>query len=161
MKCASILIKKNGKFRGIQRYKCVHCSTQFQLSKRKDLSLTRKKLWYEFCFQYATIDTLKGRYIKSEKWVRNQLSLYQLPERSVTPRAMVAIMDATKVGYEWLFVVRDLHAKENVYMAVVSSETTFCYQLAMQKLTQREFVISALVGDGKTRFPAVSAAGTL
>jgi len=68
------------------------------LSKKKDLSLTRKKLWYEFCFQYATIDTLKARYNKSEKWVRNQLAAYQLPERNILPRAMVAIMDATKVG---------------------------------------------------------------
>lgn len=149
MKCTSILIKKNGKFRGIQRYKCAKCFTQFQLSKKKDLLLTRKKLWYEFCFQYATIDTLKDRYKKSEKWVRNQLALYQLPERNILPRTMVAIMDATKVGHEWLFVVRDPHEKENVYMAVVSSETTLCYQLAMQKLTQRGFVISALVGDGK------------
>lgn len=149
MKCASILIKKNGKFRGIQRYKCVKCSTQFQLSKKKDLSGVRKKLWYEFCFQYATIDTLKGRYRKSEKWVRNQLAAYELPSPNVLPRTMVAIMDATKVGHEWLFVVRDPHAKENVYMAVVSSETTYCYQLAMQNLKQRGFVISALVGDGK------------
>lgn len=92
---------------------------------------------------------MKGRYRKSEKWVRNQLAAYQLPERNILPRAMVAIMDATKVGNEWLFVVRDPHAKENVYMAVVSFETTYCYQLAMQKLTQRGFVISALVGDGK------------
>lgn len=149
MKCASILIKKNGKFRGIQRYKCVECSAQFQLSRKKDLSATRKKLWYEFCFQYATIDTLKDRYHKSEKWVRNQLARYQLPERNILPRTMVAIMDATKVGCEWLFVVRDPHAKENVYMAVVSSETTYCYQFAMQKLTQRGFTVAALVGDGK------------
>ena len=109
----------------------------------------RKKLWYEFCFQYATIGTLKGRYNKSEKWVRNQLALHELPERNILPRTMVAIMDATKIGHEWLFVVRDPHAKENVYMAVVSSESTLCYQLAMQKLTQRGFTISALVGDGK------------
>ena len=70
VKCDSILIKKNGKFRGIQRYKCVNCATQFQLNKKKDFSRARKKLWYEFCFQYATVDTLKGRYKKSEKWVR-------------------------------------------------------------------------------------------
>jgi hypothetical protein len=62
---------------------------------------------------------------------------------------MVAIMDATKVGSEWLFVVRDSHAKENVYMAVVSSESTLCYQLAMQNLEKRGFTVRALVGDGK------------
>jgi len=69
--------------------------------------------------------------------VRNQLATYQLPERNIIPRTMVAIMDATRVGHEWLFVVRDPHAKQNVYRAVVSSESTLCYQLAMQNLKQR------------------------
>lgn len=62
---------------------------------------------------------------------------------------MVAIMDATKVGEEWFFVVRDPEAKENVYWAVVPFEGTTCYQLAVQYLEQQGFIIKAIVGDGK------------
>lgn len=62
---------------------------------------------------------------------------------------MVAVMDASKVGYEWIFVVRDPHAKENVYMATTQVESTFCYQMAMKTLMEQGFTITAIVGDGK------------
>lgn len=62
---------------------------------------------------------------------------------------MVAVMDASKIGFEWIFVVRDPHAKENVYMATVSCENTFCYQMALQTLKEQGFTITAIVGDGK------------
>ena len=62
---------------------------------------------------------------------------------------MVAIMDATKVGQEWVFVVRDPHAHENVYIAVVPSESTYCYQIALQTLRAHGFTTTAIVGDGK------------
>jgi hypothetical protein len=62
---------------------------------------------------------------------------------------MVAVMDATKVGEEWIFVVRDPHKKENVYSKVVYFETTSCYQIAMQYLEERKFDVVAIVGDGK------------
>ena len=62
---------------------------------------------------------------------------------------MVAIMDASKVGHEWIFVVRDPHAKENVYMAITQIESTFCYQVALQALKERGFTVTAIVGDGK------------
>lgn len=62
---------------------------------------------------------------------------------------MVAIMDASRIGYEWIFVVRDPEEKENVYMATVQYESTFCYQVALQTLKERGFTITAIVGDGK------------
>ena len=106
-------------------------------------------MWFDFCFRYSTIDTLKEKYHKSEKWVRNQLALYQLPNRIIKPRSIVAIMDATRIGGMWCFVVRDPHAKENVYMTETFSESTFCYQTAMRELLEKGFIIKAIVGDGK------------
>jgi len=52
-------------------------------------------------------------------------------------------------GTRWIFVVRDPHAKENVYMETVSSESTLCYQMALQALKEKGFTITAIVGDGK------------
>ena len=62
---------------------------------------------------------------------------------------MVAIMDATRVGYEWVFVVRDPREKENVYIETVQNESTYCYQVALQTLKEQKFTILAIVGDGK------------
>jgi len=106
-------------------------------------------MWFDFCFRYATVETLTEKYHKSEKWVRNQLKLYELPKTELEPRAMVAVMDASKVGKEWIFVVRDPHAKENVYAETVQIESTFSYQEALKALKDRGFVIRAIVGDGK------------
>lgn len=143
-------VKKNGFFRGIQGYKCRGCSAQFQVTKKKDLlSRIRKKLWFDFCFQYATVDTLKQRYHRSEKWVRNQLNAHTPVFVPTMPRAMVAVMDATMVGDEWVFVVRDPHKKENVYTETVQSESTYCYQVAVETLREQKFILQAIVGDGK------------
>jgi hypothetical protein len=144
------LIKKNGIFRGIQGYKCRKCNAQFQVTKKKDILLRiRKKLWSDFCFDYATVGTLKRRYRRSEKWVRNQLKAHEPVCTPAVPRAMIAVMDATRVGDEWAFVVRDPHEKENVYVETVSSESTYCYQVAVQTLRARGFTLLAVVGDGK------------
>lgn len=62
---------------------------------------------------------------------------------------MVAVIDATRVCDEWVFVVRDPHEKENVYVETVQSESTYCYQVALQTLREQGFSIQAVIGDGK------------
>ena len=62
---------------------------------------------------------------------------------------MVAIIDATKVGYSWMLLVRDPHEKENVYAREISSETTYAYQEAYANLKNKGFSFSAIVSDGR------------
>lgn len=88
-------------------------------------------------------------YRKSEKWVRIQLKEYVPQEKELLPRPIVAVMDATKVGTEWVFVVRDPHKKENVYAKVIQNESTLSYQEAIKTLQEQGFTITAIVGDGK------------
>lgn len=66
---------------------------------------------------------------------------------------MVAIMDATYTGDSWMLVVRDPHAKENVYAREHMHETTFAYQDAKRILEERGFVFKAIVGDGRVATP--------
>lgn len=89
----------------------------------------------------------------SEKWVRMRLDQYQLPAFAPTPRAMVAIGDATWIGNTWMLVIRDPHAHENVYMREVFSETTSGYQEARQMLEDQGFAFRAFVGDGRIAVP--------
>lgn len=67
---------------------------------------------------------------------------------------MVAVIDATRVGYSWTLVVRDPEQHENVYAREISSETTFAYQEAYAHLMGEGFSFSAIVCDG--RFVALS-----
>jgi hypothetical protein len=62
---------------------------------------------------------------------------------------MVAVIDATKVGYAWLLVIRDPHRRENVYVNETPAETTSAYQAAHADCIARGFVFTALVCDGR------------
>jgi hypothetical protein len=119
-----------------------------------DTSASPETLWYSFAFEHATVPVLVKHYGLSEKTVRTRLDAYVLPEKKPIPRAMVAVMDATKVGLLWVFAVRDPNAHETVYVADVFSETTSVYQAAHASLRNDGFTISAIVSDG--RFTAVS-----
>ena len=110
-------------------------------------------IWEDFVFRYMTVETLVRKYKKSEKWIRIQLDAYTLPELNPIPRKMVAIMDATYTGFTWMLVVRDPHAKENVYFCEHDHETTFAYQKARQVLEEQGFELTAIVGDGRVATP--------
>jgi hypothetical protein len=118
-----------------------------------DTSATPETLWDEFASEHATIPVLAERYGVSERTIRRRLNAYEIQERTPAPRTMVAIIDATRVGYSWMLVVRDPHAKENVYAQEISSETTCAYQMARNDLYSNGFSFSAIVCDG--RFAAV------
>lgn len=107
-----------------------------------------------FAFEHATVPVLVKRYGLSEKTVRTRLDAYVLPVYKPTPRAMVAVMDATRVGLLWVFAVRDPNARDTVYVADVYSETTSVYQAAYASLVGDGFSMTAIVSDG--RFTAVS-----
>lgn len=70
-----------------------------------------------------------------------------------TPRSIVVIIDASKVGLSWIIVVRDPHDKENVYIKEVSWESASDYQEAIRKLREQGFTITAIVGDGRVAVP--------
>jgi hypothetical protein len=118
-----------------------------------DTSVSAETLWHEFAGEHARVSVLSRRHHISKSTVRRRLDDYTLPEILPTPRIMVAIIDATKVGLSWMLVVRDPHAQENVYAQEISSETTFAYQHAYADLRSMGFSFSAIVSDG--RFVAV------
>jgi hypothetical protein len=118
-----------------------------------DTSVSGETLWREFSEDHTIIPKLATRHSISERTVRRKLDAYELPIGTPQPRAMVAIIDATKVGYSWILTVRDPHRHENVYAKEISSETTFEYQRARDDLYTRGFSFRAIVSDG--RFVAV------
>ena len=119
-----------------------------------DTSVSSETLWREFADEHATVPVLSKRHHISKSTVHRRLDEYELGDIHPAPRTIVAVIDATKVGYSWMLVVRDPHKKENVYAEEISSETTFSYQEAYARLTRDGFSFSAIVCDG--RFVALS-----
>lgn len=66
---------------------------------------------------------------------------------------MVAVADATMLGRSWALVIRDPHAKENVYVKEIDTEASSDYQEAFRYLEEQKFVITAVVGDGRIMVP--------
>lgn len=114
-----------------------------------DTSVSKETLWHEFADEHATVPVLTKRHKISKSTVHRRLDDYTLPDIHPAPRRLVAIIDATRVGYSWMLVVRDPHAKENVYAKEISSETTFAYQEAHADLRKKGFRLSAIVSDGR------------
>ncbi len=114
-----------------------------------DTSVSSETLWRDFALEHATVPVLVRRYHISPATVHRRLDAHALPDTHPAPRTMVAIIDATRIGQTWMLVVRDPHAKENVYAREVSSETTHAYQEAHAHLTHQGFSLSAIVSDGR------------
>jgi hypothetical protein len=118
-----------------------------------DTSVSAETLWNEFAHTHATVPVLSKRYDISKSTVHRRLDAYVLPVIVPAPRAMNAIIDATRVGSTWVLAVRDPAEKETVYARVIAIETTREYQIAYRELTEKGFIFTAIVTDG--RFVAV------
>lgn len=66
---------------------------------------------------------------------------------------MVAVADATMIGNSWAMVIRDPHAQENVYVKEISTEACSDYQEGFRYLEEKNFIITAVVGDGRIMVP--------
>ena len=118
-----------------------------------DTSVSTEVLWQEFVHEYAIIPVLAHRHHLSASTIQRRLHAYEAPPVIHEPCTMVAVMDATKVHTSWVLAVRDPHKKKTIYAEEISSETTFQYQIAHERLTARGYTFSAIVSDG--RFVAV------
>ena len=118
-----------------------------------DTSVSPETLWGEFSNEHATVPVLVKRHALSEKTIRTRLDAYALPDSNPTPRTMVAIIDATRVGRTWILAVRDPAERETVYAKEIFVESTSDYQRAYADLVGQGFAFSAIVSDG--RFVAV------
>ena len=128
--CGSSKTKKKGFRSGVQRYICNTCSKGFTLSRRP--SKLRSILWNDFVFNRHTIKQLSTKHRRSIDWIRKELRAYEPPPPTITPRAMVAVMDCVFFGRtSGYLVVRDPHRKENVYWSQIERETLYEYQCAV------------------------------
>lgn len=118
-----------------------------------DTGVSGETLWNAFAHEHATTPVLARRYALSKSTVHRRLDAYVLPKINSVLRTMNAIIDATRVGSKWILAVRDPDKKETVYACVIAVETTHEYQKTYRDLTDKGFILSSIITDG--RFVAV------
>lgn len=148
--CDSNHTKKNGKFRSIQKYKCLNCDKQFQSKRRK--SKFQTKLWNEYIWKKQTVSDLASKHKRSKKWIGWQLDKVQVKAQnnSIKPQPIIIVADTTFFDRTYgIMVLREPNLKKNLYWQEIINENLGIYWKGRAGLERQGFAIQAVVVDGK------------
>jgi len=143
--------KKHGKYRGIQRYKCLKCNKTFS-SKRRPIKL-QKTIFNDYFNHRYTLQELSIKYNHSREWIQSQIHSFKPDIYTREGRDITAVIDATffgkKVDKFGLIVVKDVKAKEAVAYNFIETETKEVYKDILSQLEFNGFKLKAVTLDGK------------
>ncbi len=143
-------MKKNGRRRGLQRYRCLSCSHLFQ-SVRRGLSES-KNLWNEYTFKRQTVTNLSERVGLSERQIRRKLKTATVPSWSFVKKEapVVLVIDTTYFDIYGVMVFRCWTRKRNLLWYFVGEESNVDYLRGIHELEGiHGYKIAAVVCDGK------------
>jgi len=147
-------VQKNGRRCGLQRYRCVECSLQFQSQKRH--AEDDSHLWVDYVDGKQTLTQLGKKYDRSHVWIREHLDAVSVAEPFLAPQASVFIADTTFWGHSYgVCVFRSHDLKKNVWWHDVESERMAHYRYGRSILEERGWTFLAAVVDGRRGFLAV------
>lgn len=149
-------MKKNGRRNGVQRYKCLARSHQFQSQRHTNA----QKLWHTYTHGKQTYAQIAAQEKLSVRWVQKLIDRVELRQEILLPRSVVIVMDTTYFRRTFgVMVVRCPHQKQNIFWEFVAYETVERYVSLVQKLRQHGWYIQAIVCDGRrglfTAFPGI------
>lgn len=149
----SFRIFKNGRRRGLQRYKCADCHRQFQSERRPNRF--REKLWHEYVWKKQNLSDLGETTGRCSKWVRRQMDNVKLEHFAVSPHPTVIIADTTFWGREYGVAVFRIPEGENIWWQEVERELMAHYHYGRKILEEKGWTFTAAVVDGRRGLTAV------
>lgn len=143
--------KKHGKYRGIQRYKCLKCNKTFS-SKRRPIKL-QKAIFNDYFNHRYTLQELSIKYNHSREWIQNQIHSFKPDIYYREAREITVVIDATFFGKRedkfGLIVAKDVKEKEAVAYNFIKTETKEIYKDILSQLEFKGFKLKAVTLDGK------------
>lgn len=143
-------MKKNGRRRGVQRYRCRACGESFQ-SQRRGL-VEPANLWHAYTFRRQTVADLATVADLSPRQVRRRLSNAPGPTLTSgrpTGEPVVLVIDTTYFVTYGVMVFRCWRRRRNLLWYFVGEETNAVYLKGIHELTSQGYTIAAVVCDGK------------
>lgn len=141
-------MQKNGKRRGIQRYRCVHCGTQFQGKRRS--KCRQLVLWKEYIWDKQSLSQLSEQYGVDIKTIRKRLDAVVPIHRSVESQSLVFVADVSFFSRgDGVLVFRSPRLKRNILWRFVQGENPEMYRNARKELEVQGFVFQGIVLDGR------------
>ncbi len=146
-KCGGSRIKKDGRMRWKQRYKCQLCWYVFQNSHK---TLNTEKLWKEYSSWKQTYWEIEAKYNLSKVTVQKYLDTKSIFKIKTTPQKTVLLIDTTYFWRKyWIMVFRSYELKKNLYWKEVKRETKQEYISGIRHLEREWREIIGVVCDGK------------
>ena len=90
--------KKNGYFRGLQRYKCLDCNHIFNNKRRDHKTNTSKKIWQDYIDHKQTVQELCQQHSVSHPTIEKYLDNYQLTNDIVYPSQAEGLADLANIN---------------------------------------------------------------
>ena len=142
--------KKNGFFRGLQRYRCLDCKHVFNNKRRDFTSYWAAKIWKDYIDHKQTIQELCERYSVSHPVIEKYLNSYQVTPVIDYPSNAVVVMDTTyfRRGFG-VSIFRDPNRKINLLWLYVKYETLDIYKRGIEQIISRGCSVTGIVCDGK------------
>ena len=152
--------KKNGYFRGLQRYKCLDCNHIFNNKRRDHETNTSKKIWQDYIDHKQTVQELCQQHSVSHPTIEKYLDNYQITKEIVYPSQAVVVMDTTYFGRGFgVIIFRDPNRRINLYWQYVIYETVDAYRQGIEHIISQGCSVSGIVCDGKkglfSAFPGI------
>lgn len=141
--------KKNGKWKGKQRYKCLDCNHVFENKRRirRDLS---KSLWYQYVNEKQTYNSLSRKFNLSRRTIQRKIDQVQVISPTLTSGNAVIIMDTSYFGRNFgVMVFRDNYRKRNIFWKYLRYETIAEYKSGIEYLESKGWNILGIVCDGR------------
>ena len=152
--------KKNGFFRGMQRYRCLDCKHVFNNKRRDFTSYWAAKIWKDYIDHKQTIHELCERYSVSHPVIEKYLDSYQVTPVIDYPSSAIAVMDTTyfRRGFG-ISIFRDPNRKINLLWLYVQHETLDTYKYGIEQIIAKGCSVTGIVCDGKkglfSSFPGI------
>jgi len=144
--------KKNGCFRGLQRYKCLDCNHIFNNKRRDHETNIGRKIWQDYIDHKQTVQELCQQHSVSHPTIEKYLDNYQITKDIVYPSQAVVVMDTTYFGRGFgVIIFRDPNRRINLYWQYVKYETVDAYRQGIEHIISQGCSISGIVCDGKKR----------
>jgi len=157
-KCLSFKIKKDGKMRWKQRYKCKICGHVFQ-NKRRRNKIEINKLWKEYSFWKQFYEELARKYKVSIQTIQNRLDKYKYIPPQVKPTAIILLIDTSYFWSFWIMVFKESKTKKVINYKIVNNENNESYKQWVKELQKQWWIIKAIVCDWRrwllTWFPNI------
>ena len=144
--CKSPIVKKDGKRKSIQRYKCMACGLRFS----GGVEISKEKIWEMYLYGKQTVAQISEIVGLSPSTIKRRLSEISFDWKQPEIKGCgVVHLDATYFGRNTgVLLALENSTGRILYMAHIAHEHISDYEIAVEHIRRQGYIIKGIVIDG-------------